>query len=209
MKAGKTGLVSALIASSCCILPSLLILAGIGSIGFAAQFSQYDWVFATAGISLLGFSYWQYFRERKTCTTGACQMKGKKFTQISLGLSTLVIVFAVGVIAFSHISVLSTNASQEAVLSVQPNDGTELATLKIENMTCLSCAWSIEARIKQITGVVSAQVEFSKGLANIQYRPQQAAPEQFVKTVEGIGYRASLVPSTNQSHKASEDFSDN
>ena len=34
MKAGKTGLVSALIASSCCILPSLLILAGIGSIGF-------------------------------------------------------------------------------------------------------------------------------------------------------------------------------
>lgn len=201
MKAGKTGLVSALIASSCCILPSLLILAGVGSIGFA-QFSQYDWAFAIAGIGLLSFSYWQYFRERKVCTTTACKMKGEKFTQISLGLSTLVIVFAVGVIVFSHVSVSSTNASQEALLSTQPNEGTELTTLKIENMTCLSCAWSIEARIKQMTGVVSANVAFGTGLANIQYRPQQVAPEQFVKAVEEIGYRVSLVPSQlNHSEK--------
>ena len=202
MKSGKIGLLSALIASSCCVLPLLLILAGLGSVGFAAQLAQYDWLFATIGVSLLSLSYWHYFRERKACATKACQMRGKKFTQISLGFSTVVIVGVVSIIVLSHIGISSTNASVDSTLPTQQNEGIERATLKIEGMTCISCAWGVEAKIKKMTGVVSANVEFSKGLAEVQYRSQETAPEEFVKTVEEIGYRASLIPAEKQSLKS-------
>ena len=201
MKSGKMGLLSALIASSCCVLPLLLILAGFGSVGFAAKFAQYDWLFATIGVSLLSLSYWHYFRERKACATKACQMQGKKLTQISLGFSTVIIAGVIGIMAFSHIGISSTDASVDATLPTQQNEGVERATLKIEGMTCISCAWGVEAKIKKMTGVVSVNVEFSKGLAEVQYLSKETTPEEFVKTVEEIGYRASLIPTEKQSPK--------
>ena len=209
MKSGKIGILSAVIASSCCVIPLLLILAGLGSVGFAAKFAQYDWLFATVGVGLLGVSYWWYFRERKACAAGTCEMRGKKFTQISLGVSTLVIAFVVGLMAFSHFSASPTDAAAQATMPTQQSTGVELATLKVDGMTCVSCAWGVEASLKRVPGVVSAKVDFNAGIAKIQYRPQEATPEKLVQAVSELGYHANPVPSDNQPLKPSAVFSYN
>ena len=209
MKSGKMGILSAVIASSCCAIPLLLIVAGLSSVGFAAKFAQYDWLFATVGVSLLGFSYWRYFGERKACAEGACEMRGRKFTQISLGLSTLAVAFVIGLMAFSHFGAASTDAAEQASMPAQHGEGIEPATLKVDGMTCVSCAWGVEASLKRAPGVVSAKVDFNAGLAKIQYRPEKTKPETLVQAVNELGYHASLVSSENQPIKPSNLFSYN
>lgn len=212
MKAAQASFLSAAIASTCCVVPLLLVLAGVGTFGLSAKFAQYDWLFAIVGMSLLALSYRRYFRERRRCASNACEMQGKGFTQFSLFFSTLVILFIVGMMGFSHLSVSSGGASVtngepvETTSSVTPlprQDLTHLAvnaqqmTLEVDGMTCASCAWGAEASLERVPGVVSAKISFREKKAVIQYKPQEISTQQLVEAVNQLGYTAHLPPSTS------------
>ena len=50
---GATGIVAALLASSCCILPLLLIVSGIAGAGIMMSMMRYEWItlpFGTVGL---------------------------------------------------------------------------------------------------------------------------------------------------------------
>jgi mercuric ion transport protein len=96
------GLVAALAASSCCILP--LVLFSLGASGaWIANFTRlapYQPCFIAATIALLGYGYWLVYRTSKlACADGeACARPlPNRFVKAGLIIATVLVVAALGV----------------------------------------------------------------------------------------------------------------
>src|SRR5215469_17886768 len=75
------------------------------------------------------------------------------------------------------------------VSQVQPGAQSR-ATLALEGMTCASCAMRIEKGLKKLPGVKDASVNFATEQASVTYDPSQTGPEQMVRSVDAVGYKA-------------------
>ncbi|MBI3767254.1 MAG: heavy-metal-associated domain-containing protein [Deltaproteobacteria bacterium] len=67
-----------------------------------------------------------------------------------------------------------------------------VCTLKVEGMTCGSCAGSVANAAKSVPGVSGADVDVKAGTAVVRYRPQLADPEAIAGAITKAGYRASV-----------------
>ena len=63
MRSDRMGMLSALVASVCCLGPVLLVLLGLGSLGFGALIGRYHWWFIGAAIALLTYAWRSYLKE--------------------------------------------------------------------------------------------------------------------------------------------------
>ncbi len=77
-------------------------------------------------------------------------------------------------------------------------------TLKLQGMSCASCASSIEQAIKSVPGVIECNVNFGMEQASIQYDSQKTSLETIQATVDAAGYKALPLPEM----AADEDDSD-
>jgi mercuric ion transport protein len=89
-KEGVIGLVTAIAASSCCLLPLAVVFLGIGSGAFMMTTMQFRPILFPLGLLGLATSYYLYFHERRRCQTQACAMQGKTFNLVTLTLATLI-----------------------------------------------------------------------------------------------------------------------
>ncbi|MDI3548258.1 MAG: P-type Cu+ transporter [Halanaerobiales bacterium] len=62
------------------------------------------------------------------------------------------------------------------------------ATLKLEGMSCASCAQSIEKALKRARGVEQAQVNFAAEKAYVEYNPAEIDEEKLAEVVRSTGY---------------------
>jgi mercuric ion transport protein len=100
------GVISALAASTCCILPVMLFSLGIGGawIGNFAQLSPYQPYFIAATLAFIGTRYWLSYRSSKAaCAAGdACaRLLPNRLVKIAL-IAATVIVFAAW--AFNYVA---------------------------------------------------------------------------------------------------------
>src|SRR3970282_15296 len=97
MKSGKASIFSAVLASSCCIIPLILLgltLIGLGSLGLSGistTVGNLKWFLMPIAILGLGYSYFKYFKEKKQSVRCGCEMVGKKTNHILLGVSTVLV----------------------------------------------------------------------------------------------------------------------
>lgn len=94
----------AILASSCCALPLLLVLLGASSIGFAAALTPYRHYFMGLTVLSISISFYFSYRKPKPCDDGTCETpnpKVKRFSRMTLRLTT---VLALGILLyeFSH-----------------------------------------------------------------------------------------------------------
>lgn len=95
------GLLGALAASSCCILPLMLFGLGVSGawIGNFTQLAAYQPYFITATLALLGYGYWLvYSSSTRACADGeACaRTLPSRIVKTSLVLATILVVAALG-----------------------------------------------------------------------------------------------------------------
>src|SRR5690554_5852507 len=62
------------------------------------------------------------------------------------------------------------------------------ATLKIEGMSCASCAQNVEKALNKAKGVNQAQVNFAAEKAYVEYESSKIDQEKLVKIVQAAGY---------------------
>jgi mercuric ion transport protein len=95
------GLLGALAASSCCILPLVLFGLGISGawIGNFTRLAVYQPYFIAATLAFLGYGYWLVYRSStRACTDGeACARPlPNRIVKTSLILATILVVAALG-----------------------------------------------------------------------------------------------------------------
>ena len=95
------GLLGALAASSCCILPLALFGLGVSGawIGNFTRLAPYQPCFVAVTLAFLGYGYWLVYRSStRACADGeACAHPlPNRFVKISLILATILVVAALG-----------------------------------------------------------------------------------------------------------------
>ncbi|HEU5347318.1 MAG TPA: heavy metal translocating P-type ATPase [Ktedonobacterales bacterium] len=75
----------------------------------------------------------------------------------------------------------------------EPGQGSTLATLSLEGMTCASCALRIEKGLKKVPGVVEASVNLATERAAVRFDPGLASVDDLLKKVETVGYKATPI----------------
>lgn len=91
---GMAGVVAALLAASCCILPLLLILAGLAGAGVMMSMMRYESLTLPLGAVGLAVAWVLYLRESRRCATQACRFVGRRVNQMMLGVATIVVALA-------------------------------------------------------------------------------------------------------------------
>lgn len=101
------GILGALAASSCCILPLVLFSLGISGawIGNLTALAPYKPYFAAATLGLLGYGYYLvYVRPKQACADGSCARPlPNRLVKLSLWLATVLVVAA---LAFDYVAPL-------------------------------------------------------------------------------------------------------
>ncbi len=183
-------LVAGLLASACCIGPLLLGALGLGSLGFAAALAPLrPWFLGLTG-GLLAVGFYVAYRPRKVevCAPGeACAKPASRRMQraglwIVAGLALALATYPSWGARLSAPRA-SAGASQAALTVV---------TLDVHGMTCAACAGEIERELRQVAGVVRADVSFERRRAEIAVGTAHPKTEVLVAAVEKVGYRASV-----------------
>lgn len=179
-------IVTAFVASLCCIGPVALAFAGAATIQFFSVFGAYRPYFIGLTVILLGFAFYLTYRKREViCEDGTCQIKSAgKWNKIVVWLATVVAVVA---IAFPYFGLKSSAAANT---SVTPS---AVAVLDIKGMDCKACAAGIEGMLAGIAGVHRAKVDFDKEKGKVIYDPRLVNAETFVERVNETSYTATLV----------------
>ncbi|NIR52523.1 hypothetical protein GWO43_28420 [candidate division KSB1 bacterium] len=189
MQANKVGILSAIVASICCVGPLLLILVGLGSLGFGAFFGKYHGLFSGAGLAILVFAWTLYFREKRRCAAEQCDMRNKKVTQTTLTVATLAVLFFLGANLYTYSGGLfGANSTRDATIPAQ----LEQVTIPVEGMTCFTCEISVEHAAKGVDGVFQADASTQKKSVTIEYDPDKTSVPEIVDAVNATGYRAQM-----------------
>jgi len=93
------GILAALGASSCCILPLALFSLGVSGawIGNLTALARYQPVFIAAAVAFLGFGFWRAYRRPAACAdAGACARPGSgRLARIGLWIAAALVLAAV------------------------------------------------------------------------------------------------------------------
>lgn len=78
--------------------------------------------------------------------------------------------------------------------------------LKISDMWCPACAWVIEQAMLKCGGVVRASCDFSTDRVYCEYNPVQTSPDQLMRAIDDLGYRATQPEEDGRSRETRKDF---
>lgn len=187
MKVSKLGILSAMIASICCVGPLLLILLGLGSLGIGAAIGKYHRYFISASLLLLTFAWRSYLKENKVCGLKACKMENKKADLLTLIMSTIIVAI------FAALNIYTYVAQKDFADGRTKTDLIEARTviIPIEGMTCLTCEIAVTTALKRIDGVLSVSASSKKGIAHVSYNPNKTDIGLLMAAINKTGYKAS------------------
>lgn len=193
MKSGKVSIFSAVLASSCCIIPLALLLLsiiGLGSLGLSGistTVGNLKWFLMPVAIVGLGYSYSKFFKEKKECESCACEMVGKKTNLILLATSTILVATFLTFSLYPYLF-----ATEKSVTSTPLGSGLNQAHLKIEGMTCVTCAITAQKALESVAGVKKVWVGLKEKKAIVDYEPNLVQEGNLVEAVNKVGYKAQV-----------------
>jgi len=181
------GILSALLASSCCIIPVLALIAG--STGMASSFS---WVeparpyLIILSITVLAFAWYQKLKA-KIETTDCCVVTEKpKFIQTKSFLA-IITVFALAMMTFPLYSNMLFIGDTKEKTNI---DHSKLATVEftISGMTCTGCEGHIESAVSKLPGIALVTASYEKANTIVKYDSLQTSLQQIRDAIGTTGY---------------------
>lgn len=82
----------------------------------------------------------------------------------------------------------------QAVVAPAPVGDLKTCVLSVKGMYCSGCVSSVGGALKNLDGVVDAQVDLQTGEATVTYDPAKVTPEAGIKAVEQVGFKAEVKP---------------
>jgi heavy metal translocating P-type ATPase len=89
--------------------------------------------------------------------------------------------------------VIRENESKQRNVPINPFDKTDSTYFNLDGMWCSGCAQAAERVLQNQPGIKSAQVSFAAERGRIDFDPQKADPEEVLKSLDGLGYKARMM----------------
>ncbi len=99
---------------------------------------------------------------------------------------------------------LAHRGSLVITMGVAAKTTTKKTVLSINGMHCASCATLINRKLSKVTGVLSANVNYSAGKATVEFDERTASDAQLVETVKSLGYGAEVGADPERERKIRE-----
>ncbi len=190
----NSAIVTAFLASLCCITPVLAILGGLS--GIASTFSFVEPLrpyFIAFTAIILGYAFYNAYKPKKSEIDCDCETEAKanKKSFINSGTSRfwrgksflwIVAIIAVILISFPYYSKVFFPNLQN--IGITNSTHIVKAKLEIEGMTCTSCEQSVDFALKSEKGVLIAQSSYKTGVAYVEFDNTKVKPEQLKKAIE-------------------------
>lgn len=190
---------SAIMASSCCWLPLVLLAAGVSGAGIATMLELYRPLFIAVTCSFLAAAFYYTYRPNKTAAgsgneccnfqgVGDCDSPGKgRSNALTWDKAMLwaVTVLAVAFLVFpSYVGAfLGAEATGVAANMVH-------SVFVIEGMTCEGCSAVVAIAIRDVPGVLTADVNYADGKAVVGTEACcPVADELIMEAIKNAGYQ--------------------
>lgn len=192
-KSGKlatAGILSAIVASLCCISPVLALISG--ATGAASAFSwlePFRPYLIGLTVLILGFAWYQKLKPRPPeeiqC---ACEEDEKKpFMQSKLFLG-LVTVFSILMMAFPYYGQIFYPKKEIKTVVVTVQDIQEV-TFNVSGMTCASCEEHVKYAVNELPGIISVSADANAGTASIKFDNSKTNKKAIIKAIDDTGYK--------------------
>ncbi len=178
-------LVTAILASICCLGPIVLAVLGVGGAGLFSKFENLrPYLFGLTAV-LLGLAFFFTYRKRKVkCEDGTCKIhKASKWNKIALWVATVLIMLF---IAFPYFfGALKTDSGDN-----QMNGEISEVTITIKGMTCSGCEFNVESAIKKLNGIIKVKADHKKEKALVLFKEGQIKIDEIMQMINKTGYKA-------------------
>jgi len=205
----KVGTVlSAIMASSCCWLPPLLLLMGVSGAGLTNTLQTYRPVFVVVTFGFLGSAFYLTYRPRRTaggdedCCAQPAKGVGRRFNMMTLNKVMLwaVTVMAVVFLFFPQYVGSLFGSSGEVTAEMHHT------VINVTGMTCSGCELAVEKAIQTVPGVLAVKADHDAGQAAIGTEPGQHVPtDDILASLESIGYHGEFLEQLHISPPTSND----
>ena len=179
---------SAILASTCCIGPQLLVAVGLGS--GAAFVGRYHWFFLIGSIAVVTWAWAKYLREKTICDCERKPMPGRGSALFTLLIGTVI------VLGFASLNIsryaLATSPGSTPQAPSQIASGLNRVVIPVEGVGCVTCEFPVRFALRRIDGVKSAHVSATSKTVTVDYEPAKTNPEELVAAINSSGFRASL-----------------
>lgn len=182
------GLLTAIIASLCCITPVLALIAGISGIA-----STFSWIepfrpyLIGLTVLVLGFAWYQKLKPQKEIDCECETDEKPKFIQSKKFLG-IVTVFAILMLAFPYYSEVFYPNTEKQVIVVDKSD-IKTMEFKIRGMTCASCEEHVNHEVNQLNGIVISKASYENGNAIIEFDKTKTNETEIEKAIISTGYQ--------------------
>jgi copper chaperone CopZ len=183
------GLLAAVAASSCCILPLILGAASAGSMGLGAALAPYRPYFIALTVLLLGGEFYFTYRPRKAgCETGCCGTNAGRSQRAHRAMLWVVTLITVAALAYPNIAAYRVRTASKAPLPAVGAATANTAVFSIGNMTCKECALPIVKALKATPGVYDSKLDFASKHATVRFDAKRIALAEIRKVIENVGF---------------------
>ncbi len=182
--------VSAVLASMCCILPLAFGAIGLSTTVLAAFFEPLrPWFLALAALLLAVGFFFALRRPTERAKGEACYADSRWLSKLSKPALLLSTAAVIGLALFPSLSGLASGGSGDLAATT----ASEVIVLKIDGMTCEACVPGIRAALLDEPGVIDVAVSYERKRAEVRVRSERP-PEASVllAAVEKSGYSAAL-----------------
>lgn len=192
MKVRLLGLASAVLASTGCVVPLGLALAGLGSLGFGSLVGPYHWYFTGGAVALLALAWWGFFREREENEACDCDSERISRTQSSLVVASVAVAF------FLALNV-STRFVPRSLSPASAEAAVEVITVPVRGMSCVLCERPIESSVEHVQGVLEADASAARNEVTVKAKRGAVSLERIAAAIRAAGYEPEIAESGRES----------
>ena len=190
------GIVAAVAASLCCVLPLVAVVFGLGAFGVASVFETLRPYLLVLAFAALGYGFYRVYFRREECAPGeSCATKPvNKINQFSLWIASALIVAFALVPYYSGYNAAAVTASPQPTTEAVPvsvaeeTAATKTVVIEVRGMTCSGCEANLEIPLEKLRGVVSVDANYKKHNVTVVYDPARVTVKQIKEAITATGY---------------------
>ncbi len=214
--------ISAILASSCCWLPLLLLAIGVSGAGIASTLGAYRVPLMVVTFGFLAMAFYFTYRPRRAagksaacCASqealdGDCCAPRSAGAGAAAGEATLgpsaggrrvnmmalnkVMLWVVTVLAVAFLFFPKYFTSMLGPASDELTADMARTVLKVEGMTCEGCVPPAARAIRQVPGVLAVKMDYPTELATVGTRADQPVPRQeILSSLKAVGFSGEFI----------------